>query len=119
MAYSQGNVYDIIADQGATFLRTISLKSSAKNPVTLTGYTGRMHIRETVSATEIIESQTTDNGRITIGASAGSVTILIPPADMEEIAPGVYVYDVELESPEGEVARIVHGKFTVRAEVTR
>ena len=51
MAYNKGNVYDIIADQGATFLRTISLKSSAKNPVTLTGYTARMHFRETVSAT--------------------------------------------------------------------
>lgn len=119
MAYNQGNVYDIIADQGATFLRTISLKSSAKNPVTLTNYTGRMHIRETVSAEEIIEAQTTANGRITIGAAAGTITILIPPADMEAIEPGIYVYDVEIESPTGEVTRVVHGKFTVRAEVTR
>ncbi len=119
MAYSQGNVYDIIADQGATFLRTISLKSSKKLPVALTNYTGRMHIRETVTSTDIIEAQTTANGRITINAAAGTVTILIPPADMEEILPGTYVYDIELESPEGEVARIVHGKFTVRAEVTR
>ena len=119
MAYNKGNVYDIIADQGATFLRTISLKSTKRLPIDLTGYTARMHIRETVSATEIIEAQTTANGRITIGASAGSITILIPPADMEEITPGTYVYDVEIESPQGEVARIVHGKFTVRAEVTR
>lgn len=119
MAYSQGNVYDIIADQGATFLRTISLKSSKRLPVTLANYIARMHIRETVSATEIIEAQTTANGRITIGASAGTITILIPPADMEVITPGTYVYDVEIESPAGEVARIVHGKFTVRAEVTR
>lgn len=119
MAYLQGNVYDIIADQGATFLRTISLKSSKKLPVALTNYTGRMHIRETVSATEIIETQTTENGRITIGASAGTVSILIPPTDMEEITPGTYVYDVEIESPDGEVTRVVNGKFTVRAEVTR
>lgn len=119
MAYPQGNVYDIIADQGATFLRTISLKSTKRLPIDLTGYTGRMHIRETVAATEIIETQTTENGRITINAANGSVTILIPPTDMEEMAPGVYVYDVELESSAGEVARIVHGKFTVRAEVTK
>ena len=119
MAYNQGNVYDIIADQGATFLRTIFLKSSAKDPVALTNYTGRMHIRETVSDTDIIEAQTTANGRITIGAAAGSITILIPPADMEAIVSGIYVYDVEIESPAGEVARVVHGKFTVRPEVTR
>lgn len=119
MAYSQGNVYDIIADQGATFLRTISLKSSKKLPVALVGHTARMHIRETVAASDIIEVQTTENGRIVIDALSGSLTILIPPVDMEEIIPAVYVYDVEIESPEGEVARIVHGKFTVRAEVTR
>jgi hypothetical protein len=45
-----------------------------------------MHIRETVYDTDIIEAQTTANGRITIVASAGSITILIPPADMEAIA---------------------------------
>ena len=119
MAYNQGNVYDIIADQGATFLRTISLKSSKRLPVALTGYTGRMHIREIVTSNEIIEAQTTENGRITIGASSGTITLLIPPLDMEEIDPGTYVYDVEIESPEGEVTRVVHGKFTVRPEVTR
>lgn len=119
MAYNQGNVYDIIADQGATFLRTISLKSSKKDPVPLTNYTGRMHIRETVSDIDIIEAQTTANGRITIGESAGTITILIPPVDMEQITPGIYVYDVEIESPAGEVTRVVHGKFTVRPEVTK
>lgn len=119
MAYSQGNVYDIIADQGATFLRSVALKSSAKNPVTLANYTGRMQIRETVSSTSIIEDQTTANGRLTINANAGTIQILIPPADMEAITPGIYVYDLELEDADGDVTRVVHGKFTVRAEVTK
>lgn len=119
MAYPQGNVYDIIADQGATFLRTISLKSSKKLPVTLTNYTGRMQIRETVTSTSIIEDQTTANGRITINAAAGTISILIPPSDMEAITPGTYVYDLEIEDADGDVTRVVHGKFTVRAEVTK
>jgi hypothetical protein len=114
-----GTVYDIIADQGATFMRTIFLKSSKKAPISLTNYTGRMHIRETVYDTDIIEAQTTANGRITIVASAGSITILIPPLDMEQIAPATYVYDLEVESPQGEVTRVVYGKFTVRPEVTK
>jgi hypothetical protein len=119
MGYSKGNVYDITADQGATFLRSISLKNSAKVPVSLAGFTGRMHIREKMTAIEIIEAQTTENGRITIDEAAGTLLILIPPVDMEEIAAGIYVYDVEIESPEGEVGRVVSGTFTVRAEVTR
>ena len=117
--YSQGNVYDITADQGATLLRVISLKSSKRLPVDISNYTGRMHIREKVTDNDIIESQTTENGRITIDGTAGTIQILIPPLDMEEILPGIYVYDVEIESPEGEVTRIVHGTFTVRAEVTK
>jgi hypothetical protein len=117
--YNQGNVYDIVADQGATLLRSISLRSSAKDPVLLTDYTGRMHIRETISSTEIIETQTTENGRITIGASTGTISVLIPPLDMEQILPGSYFYDIEIESPEGEVTRVVNGTFTVRPEVTR
>lgn len=119
MTYKQGNVYDITADQGATLLRTIFLKSSKKQPIALTGYTGRMHIRERVTDNEIIEAQTTQNGRIVIDAPNGSITILIPPLDMEQILPGTYVYDIEVESPQGEVARIVQGTFKVRAEVTR
>ena len=78
-----------------------------------------MQIRETVTKNTIIESQTTENGRITINGTAGTIQILIPPLDMEEILPQTYVYDLEIESPEGEVTRVVQGTFTVRAEVTK
>lgn len=67
----------------------------------------------------VIAEYTTTNGYLTVNATLGSVTLLIPPANMAAYTPKSYVYDLEIESPTGETTRIVQGKFIVRAEVTR
>lgn len=112
------NYYDILVDQGATLNRAFFLKSSAKAAINLTGYTARMHIRASVTDSTIIDTLTTQNGDITIGASTGRVDILIRPADTAAMTPKVYAYDIELESSTGEVSKVVAGKLTVRAEIT-
>jgi len=117
--YNNGNVYDITADKGAVLNRSVALKSAKKQPVDITGYTGRMHIREAISSTDIIEVQTTENNRLKINGPEGEILITIPSIEMETVDAGEYVYDLEVESPEGEVTRIIHGKFEVRPEVTR
>jgi hypothetical protein len=71
------------------------------------------------SSSEIVAEYTTENGYMTINESAGSVTLLVPPADMAEYEPKSYVYDIEIESDTGEATRIIQGKFIVRAEVTK
>jgi len=63
---------------------------------------------------------TTENGYLTVNGEAGTVTLLIPPADMEAYEPGNYVYDIEVETENnGDTTRIIQGKFIVRAEVTK
>jgi hypothetical protein len=120
MSYASDSVYNIIADQGATFLRSITLKNPAKQVVTLTGYTGRMHIRVTEDAASIISTLTTENGKLSITANTGTVNINIPAAEMEAMEPGDYAYDLELEeTATGIVTRIIQGSFKLRAEVTR
>jgi hypothetical protein len=114
------NVYDIIVDQGATLLRSIGLKSSAKAPVTLTGYTGVMHIREKVSSSTIVLTLTTLNGGLEINATAGTVLVIASPAQTAALTSGNYVYDLELtETSTGIVTKIIQGNLTVRAEVTK
>lgn len=117
--YNNGNVYDIVADKGAVLNRSVALKSARRQPVDITGYTGRMHIRETISSTEIIEAQTTENNRLKVNGPEGEILITIPAIEMETVDAGDYVYDLEIESPEGEVTRVIHGTFEVRPEVTR
>jgi hypothetical protein len=67
----------------------------------------------------VVANYTTENGYLLVEGSSGTVTLLIPPADMAAYEAGNYVYDLEVESPESETTRIVQGKFIVRAEVTR
>jgi hypothetical protein len=112
------NVYDILVDQGATLSRAMFLKTSSKSPISLDGYSGRMHIRDYVTSSVIIETLTTENGQMTITPASGRVDILLSPAETAALAVKKYVYDIELESPEGEVTKVLSGKLTVRAEIT-
>lgn len=114
------NVYDIIVDQGATLLRSIALKSSAKAPIVLTGYTGIMHIREKTDSTNIVLTLTTSNGGLEINTLAGTVLVIASPTQTAALTPGKYVHDLELtETATGAVTKIIQGNLTVRAEVTK
>jgi hypothetical protein len=124
MSYLRGNVHDLITDQGSTVHQVFGIKNSARKIIELTGYTARMQVREWNTenrdpASTIIAEYTTENGYLTVNETAGSVTLLIPPADMAAYEPKSYVYDLEVESPTSETTRIIQGKFIVRAEVTK
>lgn len=111
--------YDIICDQGATFSRVLTWKDSTGAAVDLTGYTARMQIRPEASSSTTTLSLTTENSRIALGGSAGTITLTIAATDTAGITAGNYVYDLELVSGAGIVTRLVMGAYTVRPEVTR
>lgn len=118
MAAPAGN-YNIITDQGATFSRTLTWTDSAGTAVNLTGYTARMQVRTDYETTGTpVLSLTTENGKIVLGGSAGTIALGVPASDMASVVAGSYVYDLELVSGVV-VVRLVQGTFTVRAEVTR
>jgi hypothetical protein len=124
MANLRGNVHDMIVDQGATVNTVFTIKNSARSALDITGYVARMQVRRFDGTTRdpsptIIAEYTSYDGYLIIGDTAGTVTLLIPPAEMAAYEPGSYVYDLEVESSLGETTRIVQGKFIVRAEVTR
>jgi len=109
--------YNIIADQGATFARSLVYKDSTGTPVNLTGYTAKMQVRPIPGSTDLVLELSTSNGRITLGGSAGTVTLSVPAANMNFSA-GEYAYDLELTSGAGAVTRLVMGAFLMRGEVT-
>jgi len=125
MSSLRGNVFDLITDQGSTVNQVFTIKNSARKALNLTGYTARMQVRawdrstsNTVST--VAAEYTTENGYMSINGMAGTVTLLIPPSDMESFPAGSYQYDVEIESADsGDTTRIIQGKFIVRPEVTK
>ena len=113
------NQHDLCIPQGATFSRVIRYKADGAN-VDLSGYSARMHIRPTAASNTLTLALTTgQDGRITLGGSAGTITLSISATDTAAITAGRYVYDLELISAGGIVTRLLQGVVTVSANVTR
>lgn len=108
--------YNITAYQGATFDLNMNWAIGG-TAVDLTGYTAAMQIRSTPSSPVAVVSLTNTSG-ITLGGTAGTIDIRITAATMGSVAPGQYVYDLELTQGT-DVSRLMQGTFLVDAEVTR
>lgn len=109
----------LTAQQNADFDTVITYKDANGNPINLTGYTAQMQVRISYSESTAAVSLTNGSG-ITLGGSAGTVTIHIPATTTATLqAPKIYVYDVRLVSSGGNVYRILEGDFYVSPAVTR
>lgn len=105
---------ELTIEQGATFNSEITVRDANNAVQNLTGYSARSQLRRSyysVSKKDFTVTITIPaGGRITMGMSA---------ANTANLTPGRYVYDLEIESPEGVVTRIFEGIATVLPNVTR
>jgi hypothetical protein len=108
--------YNITAYQGATFDLTLTWTIDG-TPVNLSTYSARMKVKSAPLSTESVISLTNGSG-ITLGGSAGTIALLVSASTMAGISAGTYVYDLELDSGTV-VTRLMQGKFSVQAEVTK
>ena len=111
--------YDLEFNQGASYTKTFTWKDGDGVAVNLTSYTARMQVRQSVSATEVLLELTTENGRLTLGGSAGTITLALTPATTAGIVWRRGRYDLELVAPDGGVTRFLEGQIVVSREVTR
>lgn len=111
----------LIADQGATFTRTITYETGATfettAPVDLTGWTARMQIRRTPSGPDLLLSLTQAAG-LTLGGTAGTVAITITAAQTAALPTGEQVYALDLIDGAGRVYKLLRGRLTVRPGIT-
>ena len=114
---------NLVIEQGATFLFNINwMQSDAVTAVDLTGFTARMHVRADIDAIDPpLITFTTENGRITLGGSAGTIQLDMTAVDTAALSSTDGVYDLELVDTggSGEVTRLIYGGVEVRPEVTR
>jgi len=108
-------------DQGATFHKGITWKVGDPTPlpVDLTGCTARMQVRESIDSENIFIELTTENGRITLGTTDGSVSLDINATDTAALDWKRGVYDLEIIFANGVVRRLLSGTVVVSPEVTR
>ncbi len=87
-------------------------------PVSLSGYTARMQIREKLESTTALHSLTTENGGILLDTTLQTITLLIPDETTQTFTFKAAVYDLEMISG-GEVTQLATGSVSLIKEVTR
>jgi hypothetical protein len=109
---------NFVCPQGSTFNRVLTYKINSAS-VNLAGYTAAMQIREKPYSTGYISFLNTENGGISLGGSAGTITLNIAASVTSNFLAGDYVFDLELTSTNNTVTKLIEGKFNVTPEVTK
>lgn len=117
-------IYNIIADQGETFVRTFTWYDDDDNPVNNSGYTAVMKVRKLYPATLLVPAHydaavisLTELAGITLSGANGAIIVTVADTVMAAVAPGIYNYDLELKIS-STTTKIAKGIFEVRAEAS-
>jgi len=108
--------------KGSTFSQLIQWKTGEPAvAVDLTGFKARMQIRKTANSSEILDSLTTENGRMSIYApTEGRLRFDISASQSSGYEFNSAMYDIEVVSSDNEtVYRILQGCVSAVPEVTR
>ncbi|MFF4777625.1 hypothetical protein ACFY05_32840 [Microtetraspora fusca] len=112
-------IWAIVFEQGVTWRAVLHVKDAA-GPLDLTGYTARLQIRESLNSPAPLLSLTSaPGGGITIDGPAGKLAITVTDETTAAFTWCYGIYDLEIESPSGDVTRLLKGEVSVDREVTR
>lgn len=105
---------NISIDQGATFSTSITLTDGEGAAIDLTNYTGASQMRKHYTSSNAVSFT------VSLGGTNGVVTLGLSANSTANIAPGRYLYDVELtDTLNGSVSRVFEGIVTVNPNITR
>lgn len=110
-------VYDMVVEQGATYTLNMTWRDPEAAPIDLTGYSARLQAR--ARGGEVLVEMNTENGDITLGDEDGTIQLRLNAATTSGLQAGIYRYDLEVETGEGEVTRLLRGQFIVEGEITK
>jgi hypothetical protein len=110
----------IVIEQGANFAFSFVVLDAACEPRDLTGWKGRMQIRETHDAPAALIDLDDVNGGVSVNAATGRVSVTATAAQTQTLsAPSAFVYDIVGTASTGEVDRWVEGVARISPGVTR
>lgn len=109
---------------GATFepspwVWSTGTTEATATPVDLTGCSALMHVREKLDAIAILETFSTDNGRIVLGGMAGTIAPKMVDEDTAVVTWKSGVYDLKITFPDGDSVFFAEGNISAKKKVTR
>jgi len=114
---SLAGTYAITLDKGASYDQVFVWKDSNSDPVDLTGYSASMVIRRDTTNNPILTTLSTESGQITLGGTAGTITVEMSASATDDLPAGRHSYVLELTSESGYVTRLLKGRVVVVPEV--
>lgn len=109
------NISNLYMDQGSDYSTVITVRSATGVPLDLTGYTAASQIRKSFSS-----SQYYTFACELLSPTEGKLRISMSATDTEQIAPGRWLYDVEItQTSTGKRKRVVEGIVTLTPQITR
>jgi hypothetical protein len=102
---------NLIIEQKATFKKRLVYRDKLKKPINLTGFSARMQIRDTAGA--LLNDLSTDNGKIVLGGTAGTIDITVSASDTSVMTFASALYDLKLIAADGTQMRLMQGKVTL------
>ena len=110
--------FDFTVFQGDDYAFSVFYKNPAGVAIDLTGYDAKMQARAEYDSDEVAIDLSIGDG-LTVTANLGKIRVLIPNEATAAMAPGIYVYDLEITDPADLKKKLVFGKITILAEVTK
>ena len=112
---------DLYIEQGATFEFSLIWTDESETPKNLTGFQGRMQIREKIEAADpaLISLTSSPAAGISIVGAEGRVNVVISDEQTATLSIKRGVYDLEVEGADGRVYRLLQGSVIVDPNVTR
>lgn len=110
--------HNFTIDQGAFWQRVLKIFNPDESLYDLSGHTARMQLRRDIKAPSSVLSLTTENGKIALGGTTGTITLTLEAADTATLQHDC-VYDLEIVTPTGKPYRVIGGSIKVNPEVTR
>lgn len=108
--------HDFTIEQGVRFTKVVTWKTSSNAAVDLTGMTGRMQIR-TRDGDPI--KTLADGSGLTLGGTAGTVTLVMTDAETKALNFDTAIYDIEISQSGQVIKRLLKGIVTLDHEVTQ
>jgi len=118
---------NITIEQGADFIRLLTIKDDVGTPINLTGYTFKSDLKDqtcgdvVASFSFVLANQGTNPGEVTWSMSAAitsGIEAQCVVAGDGTFTTTPYLYDIEMTMPSGEIDRIMRGNCNVSPEVT-
>lgn len=104
---------NLVIDQGTDFSATIDVLDANGDPFDLSGYTTAAQMRKSYASETAHSFATSDND------VSGQITLTMSNTVTNQLEPGRYLYDVEIESSGDTITRVVEGIVTVTPGITR